>query len=38
MADYLELKQDELNLQDITDLVGSADCGAISIFIGKFLR
>lgn len=37
MADYLELKQDELNLQDITDLVGSADCGAISVFIGKFL-
>ena len=34
MADYLELKQDELNLQDITDLVGSADCGAISVFIG----
>lgn len=37
MTDYLELKNDELNLGEITDQVGSADCGAISLFIGKYL-
>ena len=36
MADYLELKEGELNLQDINDLVSSPDCGAISVFIGNF--
>lgn len=35
MTDFLELKSDELNLQEITSLVSSPDCGAISVFIGN---
>lgn len=32
---FLELINEKLNLQQITDLVASPDCGAISLFIGK---
>jgi hypothetical protein len=31
---YLELKNDKLNIQEITDLVSAPDCGAISLFVG----
>ena len=31
---HLALKNEKLNLQQITDLVSSPDCGAISLFLG----
>lgn len=34
MSDFLKITLDELNVQEISDLVNSADCGAISVFIG----
>lgn len=34
MADFLEISEGELDLEKITGLVSSPDCGAISVFIG----
>ncbi|KAF7280047.1 hypothetical protein GWI33_006477 [Rhynchophorus ferrugineus] len=34
MANYLQFKHEKLNVQEITDLVSAASCGAISLFIG----
>jgi molybdopterin synthase catalytic subunit len=34
MSDFIELTINELNVEQITDLVGSPNCGAISVFIG----
>jgi hypothetical protein len=38
MADYLKLENNKLVLNEITELVTSPDCGAISIFVGKYLE
>ena len=37
MSNFVQITSDELNLQDIINLVGSEDCGAISTFIGIVL-
>ena len=34
MSDFVEITLDKLNLEGISDRVASADCGAISIFVG----
>ena len=34
MSDFVKLRNEDLDLNEIKDLVGSPDCGAISIFIG----
>ncbi|XP_066262490.1 molybdopterin synthase catalytic subunit [Euwallacea similis] len=34
MSNFLAFKTDKLNIQDVTDLVTSTSCGAISVFIG----
>lgn len=34
MANYLEFSHQKLNVQEITDIVSAASCGAISLFIG----
>ena len=34
MADYLKLTSDVLNVEEITKMTSSPDCGAISVFIG----
>jgi hypothetical protein len=35
MKDLIELKRCDLDIKEITDLVNSSDCGAISYFVGK---
>lgn len=34
MSNFVQITNNELNLQEIIDLVSSPDCGAISSFIG----
>jgi hypothetical protein len=34
MKDLIELKKSDLDIKEITDLVNSSDCGAISYFVG----
>ena len=34
MRDYIELKRHDLSVQEVTELVNAADCGAISLFVG----
>ncbi len=34
MSDFLQITYDKLNLEEINAVVSSADCGAISLFVG----
>lgn len=36
MADHIVLTADKLSVEEVTQLVSSPDCGAVSLFVGKY--